>query len=143
MSLSSFSYHCISNNPHLRGRVAHLELIDGNALDVLTASRDRIHCGWRLASSPFYGNFKPDQQPYRTIVLYEDRAADIASVDLESLRLIEDAMASYGNSRALRLPDDFPKRIDMDFRFVDFALMEDTFRECGILDSPAERVLGR
>lgn len=141
--MSSFSYRCISNNPDLRGRAAHLELIDGNALDVLTASRDRIHCGWRLASSPFYGNFKPDQQPYRTIVLYEDREADMASVDLESLRLIEDAMAAYGNSRALRLPDDFPKQIDMDFRLVDFALMEDTFRECGILNLPAERVLGR
>ncbi|MCE5202257.1 MAG: GrdX family protein [Synergistaceae bacterium] len=143
MVLSSFSYSCISNNPGLTGCVSHLELVDGSVLAVLTVSRDKIHSGWRLASNPFYGNFKPNQQPYRTLVLYRDRCADKVSVEFGSLKLIEDAMAAYSNSAVLRLPGEFSERIDGDFRYIDFTLMEETFRQCGMLSSVMERTAGR
>ena len=73
MGLSSFSYICITNNPALKGLVKHLEYMDASSLDVLKKGRALVHEGWELLASPFYGNFKPNQQPYRTLVLRKNK----------------------------------------------------------------------
>lgn len=46
-----------------------LRLLDDSARAVLICARDLVHKGWRLANHPLYGNFRPHQQPYRSLVL--------------------------------------------------------------------------
>ena len=87
-------------------------------------------------ADPLYGNFKPNQQPYRTLVLHRP---DNGAVDMESLSLIESAITFYGASPVRRLPGELPPETDADFRYLDFVLMEDTFRACGLLTSAIER----
>lgn len=137
---SSANYICYTNNYELKGHVKAMSLVDGSALDVLSAARDKIHLGWKLMADPLYGNFKPNQQPYRTLVLRHPE--DGAAADMESLSLIENSLAVYGASPVRRLPGDLPADMDADFRYLDFVLMEDTFRVCGLLFSVIERISG-
>jgi len=135
--LSSFCvFLCISNNPDLDGRVGSLEIIRGGALAVLKKGRDMIHAGCLLVSAPLYGNFKPNQQPYRTLVLAKDRSC---RVDTESLHLIENAIQFYESSHVLRLPGELPEEMDKDFRYADYMLMEEAFKSCGIFLLPLIR----
>ena len=62
----------ITNNPTFSSHVpagVEVLVLDGGARDALTAARDRMHQGWRLANHPLYGNFRPHQQPYRSLLL--------------------------------------------------------------------------
>lgn len=130
MSASFFVCLCVSNNPDLDGRLRSFELVGGTALDVLKKSRDLVHLGWSLASAPLYGNFKPNQQPYRTLVLTKEQSS---AVDAESLTLIENAVRFYESSPAVRAPGEQQDAVERDFRYVDYMLMEETFKACGIL----------
>ena len=99
-----------------------------------------MHTGWELLSNPLYGNFKPNQQPYRTLVL---RKGQSSAADMESLSLIESAMGIYRNAPVVRLPEDMPEDTGGDFRYLDFKLMEETFRTYGLLSSVFGRTAGR
>ncbi|MFR5879342.1 MAG: GrdX family protein [Cloacibacillus evryensis] len=102
MGLFSYSYVCISNNPNLKGHVQSLDYLDGGALDVLYAGRDLIHLGWELLANPLYGNFKPNQQPYRSLIL--KRIVPGRRYRPQSLDLIENAIRVFESSRSLCAP---------------------------------------
>lgn len=135
MSPSQSSYLCITNNPNLTVKVANIRLIDGTILDVMIIVRDMIHLGWNLVSSPLYGNFKPNQQPYRTIVLSREKNCKNIAVNFESLSYLEEAINIYRTAPIIRKIGDLPNGMDSDFRSLDFKLMFETFRQCGILCS--------
>lgn len=62
----------ITNNPFFSSRSPaglDLRFLDDDARAVLICARDLAHKGWRLVNHPLYGNFRPHQQPYRSIVL--------------------------------------------------------------------------
>ncbi len=83
-------------------------LPDAPAKDVLTAARDRVHLGAKLLAHPMAGRLRPNETPYRTVVL-EDAEGPL---DLPSFEIIEYCLAEeekYGKSRkkydGLMLPD--------------------------------------
>ncbi|MEG1823914.1 MAG: GrdX family protein [Cloacibacillus sp.] len=136
MGMPSFSYVCISNNPNLKGHVKSLDYLDGGALDVLKAGRDLIHLGWELLADPLYGNFKPNQQPYRSLILKKDNIVTMP-LNMESLNLIENAIEIYKGASRLTMPGDLPEKTDDDFRYLDFVLLEETFHQYSVLTPPA------
>lgn len=142
MSLSLLSYVCITNNPDLEKIVSNVDILNGSALAVLTLGRTLIHSGWIIVANPLYGNFKPNQQPYRTVIFKKKRGTDVVVTDIESLNLIENAIAFYLNTSLLILPGELPQQVDIDYRYLDFKLMEETFLQCGLLLSVLERFTG-
>lgn len=136
MGMPSFSYVCISNNPNLKGHVKSLDYLDAGALDVLKAGRDLIHLGWELLADPLYGNFKPNQQPYRSLILKKDNIVAMP-LNMESLNLIENAIEIYKGASRLAMPGDLPEKTDDDFRYLDFVLLEETFHQYSVLTPPA------
>jgi hypothetical protein len=117
-------------------------LYDGSALPVLFAARDLIHAGWRLLHHPLYGNYRPHQQPYRTVLLaWRDAAADSDHVgeirrthtDPESLHFIEAVLALFGTSRILA-PDMAPPSFLKDCAALDFELMRLPLRQAALPD---------
>lgn len=143
MVLRPFSYVCITNNRALARHLSSFELIDGTALDVLKKSRDLIHTGCKLMLNPLYGNLKPNQQPYRSVVLGRPIVKKNGGIDAESLDYIEQALNIYQNAPVLRAPGDLPLSSDTDFMYLDYALVEGTLSQCGILASPMKRLTGR
>ncbi|WP_165064623.1 GrdX family protein [Desulfovibrio sp. ZJ200] len=72
----------ITNNPLFSTRSPaglDVRLVDDDARAVLIRARDLVHRGWRLANHPLYGNFRPHQQPYRSIVLLVPAAGKSAA----------------------------------------------------------------
>ena len=83
-----------------------IQLSQGSAYDVLVTGRDLIHQGWCLLNHPLYGNFRPGQQPIRSLLLSFDseRNQEVFSLQREiisqyyddsSLNFIEQAIQIY------------------------------------------------
>ncbi len=131
MDSFSFSYICLTNNPAMKDHAISVELIRSSSLDVLKRARSLVHDGWELLSSPFYGNFKPNQQPYRTLLLRKKNGGG-ASYDIQSISLIEDAVRFYESSHKIMSTGELDENIEKDFRYLDIVLMEETFRQYGV-----------
>ena len=142
MDLFPFFYTCLTNNKNLAACLEEAQFVDGPALSVLKRARDLIHSGWELEANPLYGNLKPNQQPYRTLVLKSKKGKTGLLVDHYSLQLIESAIAVYSDS-VTREPGDMTDDIESDYKYVDFALMEETLKDCGLLSKRLKRTAGR
>lgn len=145
MSIVLFSNNPLIGAMSLPGWDCHH--MAGSALEILEAARDRIHGGWKLLHHPLYGNYRPYQQPYRTLVLERGRAAvfvapsvsgpvasepgvadsgvpeQSAMPDLMSLHLIEEALEVFRSAPVLT-PDEAPEVLRRDCAALDFELMQ-------------------
>lgn len=120
-----------TNNPLMLEKKLTEHFVSGTSLDVLKAARDCIHVGGILLTHPLYGNLRPHQQPFRTILM---KAPQVQSLDIESLSLIESALEVYMSERhRLVVPEDMSETMRADYAFVDFELMRESFAEYGIL----------
>ena len=106
-----------------------------SALIILETARDAIHKGWKLLNHPLYGNYRPYQQPFRTILLEGPRhtSADFQAppVNLESLNFIEEALLVFNSTKGIH-PKDAPKKLFEDCAELDFALMQLTLEYSGV-----------
>ena len=118
-------------------------LVEGSPLEVLLAGRRLLHAGWRLLNHPLYGNFRPRQQPYRSLLWrFEQpyvqadggRLRRLVTDDL-SLRLLEEALALYRDSPALS-PEQAPPALREACALLDFELMRLTLEQAGWSEAP-------
>ena len=101
------------------------------------AARDLIHVGWKLLGHPLYGNFRPHQQPYRSLLLKHDSAGLSAPDGLErfapdeySLHLIEEAINVYQSVPGLS-PSQAPAVFLEDCALLDYELMRLPLEQAG------------
>ena len=116
----------VTNNPLLNEQISSRDFVEGNSLDVLIRTRNLIHKGWVLLTHPLYGNLRPHQHPYRSILM--ERASDSSSsVDPLSVEYIENASAisSAQSSRILSV-EGMPEDVRQDFAFIDADLMKES-----------------
>jgi len=145
----SCSYILFTNNPVMKSRITNdrfeIVFIDGTSLEVLKSARDHVHLGARLVTHPLYGNLRPYQQPYRTILVNKPPACGnpiskggetpgACSYDFESLSLIESALDVYQSciDRLIR-PENLPEHLREDYAYVDFELMRESFSRFGLI----------
>lgn len=66
------TFKIVTNNPlvvrELTGQYT-VEFVDGTYHDVLVALRDQIHKGHRLYSHPLSGSVKPNETPYKSVLI--------------------------------------------------------------------------
>jgi hypothetical protein len=122
----------LSNNPRYKDRsdlpVDYREGAAGR--DIIIAARDLIHQGWKLLNHPLYGNFRPHQQPFRTILLQKDEKKP--AFDEYGLGLIEDAEQVYNADPNPLTPAQTPERMLRDCSEIDFELMRETLQKYGL-----------
>ena len=124
-------------------------------MHVLEAARDLIHAGWRILHHPLYGNYRPHQQPYRSVLLEYGPPAHAACgqggrpsgfmwdgsddfvqrilADSESIHYIEEALEVFRSSPILT-PDMAPDSFLKDCAVLDFELMRLPLRQAGLPD---------
>lgn len=101
-----------------------VEAVRGAAHEVLCAARDKVHVGWRLLNHPLYGNYRPYQQPLRSLLLAAPAAGAQPAVDAESLHLLEQAFAVYAScADRWATPDNVPTEMLQDCAVIDTELM--------------------
>ena len=110
----------ISNNPLVLEKYpSHTQVVTGGVAQVYEAARDEIHRGAVLINHPLAGSIKPNQSPYRSLVL---SLTPGRGIDMDSLDLIEGAIQTL--NRLPKLNRQYAERTMEDFRFVDFSLLE-------------------
>lgn len=119
-------------------------LLFAAAKPVVTAARDLIHMGWKLQHHPLYGNYRPYQQPYRSLLLTSP-VSGAAGPDLASLHLIEEALLVYANCKALD-PAEAPASLRAACALLDYELMRLPLEQSGVIQDgyapPASPHLG-
>lgn len=112
----------ITNNELVREKYSKsmdITFVDGQYIDVLRLVRDMVHKGCRIISHPLMGSIKPNETPYRSIIVEKD-----TPLDVNSLTIIENSIASYEKFTSYSKPVQWEENTLEDFRFVDLKLIE-------------------
>ena len=107
-------YIIITNNPLVKEKYVdkEVEYHDISYQDILQLVKNKIAVGHKILTHPLSGSVKPKETPYKSIMISKDKS----SVDLESLEIIENAIATA---------EKFVERRDIkDFQLVDFTLID-------------------
>lgn len=116
-------YLIITNNPKVsqnydqRFRVDYRE---GDYLSVLVRVRDAIHEGHRLMTHPMAGSLKPNQTPFRSVMLSEGREAN----NWNDIEMIENSIAAYHKFTAGRPTPIWTEAVRNDFATIDLSLVD-------------------
>lgn len=120
----------LTNNPQFGSRVKKMDYIQGSSWDILIRARDQIHLGSELLNHPLYGNFRPYQQPFRSLILKQNVSPDISNdtqMDLYSLELIENALSVYRSCKdRILLPGQLSQEAERDCSYLDHQLIWQT-----------------
>ncbi|MGI6358296.1 MAG: GrdX family protein [Bacillota bacterium] len=95
--------------------------LTGSLLQVLQIARDLVHQGHILISHPLAGSVKPNETPYKSIVL---SSAASGQVDYESLAVIEGSLRIAERMLAEKPLPEYPERVLKDFQLIDCSLLE-------------------
>jgi hypothetical protein len=127
----------ITNNANLRQYVSSQRFlarflicfVEGSSLDVLITVRDAVHLGACLLTHPLYGNLRPHQQPFRSVLIKENPGS---LVDRESRSMIVDAVLLYRScENNPLLPGNLTNAARDDYAFVDAELMRESLTRYG------------
>ena len=119
--MGSRDYIVITNNPLVLDRLGethHIVYRDISYEEVLREVRDRIHEGHTLLSHPLSGSVKPNETPYKSIMISEGKG----EVDEASLKLIENAIQAC--RKFIFKSDLYEAPVYDDFQIIDLTLLE-------------------
>lgn len=88
--------------------------------EVLKKARDLIHMGHKLLTHPQASSLKPNQTPYRTILLYGEKG----DCDVEDLGLIEKAVETFEKWNAIKKVPAYDGKIAYDYKTIDLSMIE-------------------
>ncbi|MEF9939700.1 MAG: GrdX family protein [Clostridium sp.] len=88
--------------------------------EVLKKSRDLIHTHHKLLTHPQASSLKPNQTPYRTILLYSEGNKD----NTDDVLLIEEAIAAYEKWTAIKKVPKYDEKIAFDYKTIDLSMIE-------------------
>jgi len=111
-------YVIITNNPAVASKYPNeSRYVEGSVNKIFLAARDAVHRGAKLISHPLSGSIKPNESPYKSVVVN----TATGPLDFKSLGIIEDAISTLA-----RLPDkmrNYDESTLEDFRIIDLDLM--------------------
>ena len=100
-----------------------VEYLEGKGyMDVLLTVRDYIQKGWRLETHPMTGSLKPNQTPYKSIMV-SDLPLDQEEFYSQEMT-IENSILSCRKFLEIKQTPDWSEEIRKDFMIVDLSLIE-------------------
>lgn len=91
----------------------------GSYYDVLVEVRDLVHRCFELITHPLVGSVKPNETPYRSIILKQG-----VNTDFQSVTIIESSIQTYEKFEKMKPSPKWSQSILEDFQFVDLKLFE-------------------
>lgn len=92
--------------------------------DVLNETRNKVHRGCKLITHPMAGSLKPNQTPYKSIIIEEHSN----STHYESIILIENSIESTLKFLKFKATPKWNEKILNDFKTVDLSLIENVVK---------------
>ena len=114
-------YVIVTNNPLVVKNLENSREIiykDVSYEEILRETRDRIHEGHVLLTHPLSGSVKPNETPYKSILISRQRR----DVDADSLKLIEKAIQAC--RKFMMKADKYKPEVYQDFQLIDWTLLE-------------------
>ncbi|RDY25696.1 glycine reductase [Romboutsia weinsteinii] len=115
----------ITNNPMVKENITKKCIFfkDKTYVEVLKECRKLIHEGYELLSHPLYGSVKPNETPFRSVIMKEGKA-----LDLNSVTLIEEAINTAEKFQGNKNTPNWPEKILDDFRVIDYDIFDNTLK---------------
>lgn len=116
----------ITNNPMFKDYedkdFINLEIIykDCEPLEILKIGRDYIHQNYKLLTHPLYGNFRPHELFYRTILIKKSE-----HLDPESLELIENSILKIEDILKKTQKRYASDEVIEDYAYIDFQIIKE------------------
>jgi len=118
----------ITNNPKVyekyEGSIKIEYMENKSHFDVLKYTRDKIHMGHKLLSHPLSGSVKPNETPYKSILISEKKG----KIDINGLNLIENSISTYEKFQNISKIPDWNEQVLDDFMVVDLSLIENILK---------------
>lgn len=121
----------ITNNPDVKEKfqdyfkVEFLE--DKTYMEVLYYTRDLIHKGYELLTHPLSGSVKPNETPYKSIML----SSKVGDLDQSGLTILEESIQTVVKFTENKKTPNWTERVLDDFRVIDLSLMENVIDRLG------------
>lgn len=113
----------ITNNPMVEKKYSNIFetvfLENTNYFNVLLFTRNKIHEGHKLLTHPLSGSVKPNQTPYKSIILTKEKG----KLDIESLKIMEESIEISSNQIYEKQVPIWPREILEDFQLIDMNLI--------------------
>ena len=113
-------FRIITNNPLVReklGQEYDVEYYECSYEDVLNKVKDEVYRGCRLLTHPLSGSVKPNETPYKSVMVSKKTGPS----DLEGIKIIERAIASCAKFEFKS--DKYPPQVYEDFRLIVYTLI--------------------
>lgn len=116
----------VTNNDYVRDKYKdEFEVIfvenENDYTDVLKKARDLIHEGYKLLTHPLSGSVKPNETPYKTIILEKG-----AGLDQDGLIIIEEAIATINKFLNIERTPHYTDRVIDDCKVIDLSIIDNT-----------------
>ena len=121
-------FQIVTNNPLVRDCLSDWYEIDYHEVsfrEILVMVRDLVHVGHELYTHPIAGSVKPNETPYKSIVI--DKFP--GQFSMEAANLISNALITFDKFKPLNVV--YSDYHHQDFQLIDYTLL------CGALDVDA------
>ncbi|MBU5438442.1 GrdX family protein [Tissierella sp. MSJ-40] len=123
----------ITNNKYVYDKFKDkIEIIfkeDATYLEILEFVRDKVHEGHKLMTHPLSGSIKPNETPYKTIMISKEKG----SLDYDGTKIIEESIATAKKFISNKPTPNWVERVLDDFRVIDLSLIENVIEKLGHL----------
>lgn len=116
-------YLIITNNPKVAdkyGGMFWVEYREDDYRSVLIRVRDAVHAGHRLLTHPLAGSLKPNQTPFRSVMLTKGAEG----TDWADLERVESSLDAYHKFTQGRKTPIWTERVRDDFATIDLSLID-------------------
>lgn len=113
----------VTNNDMVRENLARrldIMFVEGGLMDVLLLVRDHIHKGYKLLTHPLSGSVKPNETPFKTVLISK---ACGKTIDMDSLMLIENSIQTAEKLLRDRKTPLWTEKLRADFSLIDYDLI--------------------
>ncbi len=93
--------------------------------DILDITRRKIHEGYELLTHPLSGSVKPNETPYKSIIVSKEKKA----LDYQSLSIIEESIGTFNKFQENKITPNWTERVLDDFRVIDFSLIDNVIKK--------------
>ncbi len=126
---SKHSYLIVTNNPLAKELIPADYAMDFEPIsyrEVLVKVRDMVYSGHRLYTHPLSGSVKPNETPYKSIVVSKNPK----KMELDEADIISNSIVTY--DKFPQVFRELPESVLKDFQLIDYTLL------CGALGLDAE-----
>jgi len=126
----------VTNNPLVQEQykdILKVDFLDAGLLDVLIRVRDLVHKGHRLLTHPLSGSVKPNETPYKSVLLTSSKEITVQQpekeeisgavtklrTDSQSVRIIEECIQTVQKFPQENIPEQYLN----DLQTVDLSLI--------------------